>query len=151
MSIEQIPDNSNLKETAHIRKKFIELSAKEEIEGTADFIFTLHNVLKELNEPDWLIINPVFEWEKKNWHPTHTAALWFIQEKLQELDLSDYLEIEAAYLKVCDYLTDDGQLAKYYAVDRSPMGVRVWKGLVDRVSAVQREIAVYNYKNGNAK
>lgn len=117
-----------------------------EIETTADFIVVLHDALKQANNPDWLIINPVYEWEKKNWHYTRATSAFFIEDRLGALDLCDYEEISAAYTKACDYIIDNGYLSRLYKMESGDkVGNDIWGGLIDRLKANNRAMAICKF------
>lgn len=125
---------------------------KEKVEAlgcdsSSDLVVILHKTYTELQDADSLLkVDPIYRWEYTNLHDDWTYNVRHIARKLENLDLSDYIEIENAYMFVLDRLIVLPSLsAKFPMHEKDAIGWTIFKELKMKLEETRKHKAIYCY------
>lgn len=103
------------------------------VETSSDFIVTAYKLSREIKTDLWEKIDPIYRWEYSNWHSDYTNNTKFIERKMNNLDVSDYVEIGQAYTDVLDYFLTEYPITSIFKMDGNDVvGWQIYKELTHK-------------------
>ncbi len=104
-----------------------------DIESSSDFIVTLWAYSKVMDQDLFLQVDPIYRMEYANWHDTWDRNVSFIEKKMQNLDVSDYMEIYQAYTDVMNFFFENLVISNMYKMDdKDHLGWKIFHELSEK-------------------
>lgn len=119
------------------------------IESSSDFIVVTWEYAKKMNQELFEKFDPIYFWEYKNWHDNSRDNIKFIDLKLQNLDLNDYIEVVKAYSDVIEYLLENENMIKLYPMKNNDIiGKKIIDELSEKHDLSKKYLNIMKYKQG---
>ena len=130
-------------ESTVIEKKIEQLGC----DSSSDLVVALYKTYKELGDQESLLkIDPIYRWEFTNSHNEWTYNLRHIARKLENLDCTDYDEVEEAYKFVLDRLLTVRSLTQKFPMhDKDAIGWTIFKELRMKLEETRKHKAIQCY------
>jgi len=118
-----------------------------EIDTSSDFIVTLWELSKRTDDGMFEKVDPIYGWEYSNWRELWYENVSHIEKKMENLDISDYVEIEKAYTDVLEYFLENVSVTKIFPIDsKDHIGWKIYKELSEKRNSAKKLLAIAKLK-----
>lgn len=121
------------------------------IETSSDFIIAAHETLKITKNKNFSFFDSVYQWELKNYGRAWEENVQFIESKMYNLDMSDYLEIQEAYTSITQFFLSNEACSRRFPMDTiDKTGWQIFKELEMKRELARKYCAIKIMKDQHA-